>query len=155
MICSCGARYPDSDEFCIYCGARNPQYQPPDPNEHLSSGALDPGQPLYPGQPPYPGQTPTYGQTPYPEQQPSYGQQPYQDQYSNSPQANGAATGSLVCGIIGFFVAGLILGLVAITQSKKAKRLGYVGGKATAGMVLGVIDVIAWAILVVLMLIAS
>ena len=41
--------------------------------------------------------------------------------------------------------------MIAITQGRKAKRLGYVGAKATVGIVLGVIDIVAWAIIVILM----
>ena len=64
-------------------------------------------------------------------------------------QASKTATSSLVCGIVGLFVAGIILGIVAIAQGNKAKQLGYQGGKATAGIVLGIIDIV----LVVLFLI--
>ena len=64
-------------------------------------------------------------------------------------QASKAATSSLVCGIVGLFVAGIILGIIAIAQGNKAKQLGYQGGKATAGIVLGIIDIV----LVVLFLI--
>ena len=58
---------------------------------------------------------------------------------------SGAATGSLVCGIIGLIVFGLILGIVAIVMSMNAKKQGYKGGKATAGLVLGIIDIVGWA----------
>ena len=64
-------------------------------------------------------------------------------------QAAKAATSSLVCGIVGLLVAGIILGIIAIAQGNKAKQLGYQGGKATAGIVLGIIDIV----LVVLFLI--
>lgn len=57
-------------------------------------------------------------------------------------QASKTATSSLVCGIVGLFVAGIILGIVAIAQGNKAKQLGYQGGKATAGIVLGIIDIV-------------
>jgi uncharacterized Tic20 family protein len=45
-----------------------------------------------------------------------------------------AARTSLILGIIGLFVFGIILGPLAIVKAKKAERLGV---KATAGMVLG------------------
>jgi uncharacterized membrane protein YidH (DUF202 family) len=45
-----------------------------------------------------------------------------------------AARTSLILGIIGLFVLGIVLGPLAIMQAKKAERLG---SKATAGMVLG------------------
>ena len=58
---------------------------------------------------------------------------------------DGAATGAIVCGIIGLFVAGLILGIIAIVQATKAKKLGCASGKATAGIVLGVCAIVGWA----------
>lgn len=69
------------------------------------------------------------------------------------------ATASVVCGVIGLFVFGIILGGVAIAKASAAKRLiaeqpdRYTGGgKATAGFVLGVIDVVGAVIgLIVLM----
>jgi hypothetical protein len=81
-------------------------------------------------------------------------QPPYPLQLPNAP---GAVT-SLVCGIIGmvFACAGLVLGIIAIMQSKKAKRTikeyprTYGGqGLATAGLVLGIIATVwgsFWAI---------
>ncbi len=62
-------------------------------------------------------------------------------------QASKTATSSLVCGIVGLFVAGIILGIVAIAQGNKAKQLGYQGGKATAGIVLGIIDIVLLVLL--------
>jgi len=61
------------------------------------------------------------------------------------------ATASLVCGIVGFVCFGFILGVVAIILGVYARRdiegsagrLGG-GGLATAGIVLGVIDIVAW-----------
>lgn len=68
------------------------------------------------------------------------------------PNAPGA-TASLVCGIIGLFVVGLILGIIAIVQGNKAKRLiaqnpdMYGGsGFASAGVVLGIIDLVLFVI---------
>jgi len=101
------------------------------------------GQPPSPYAPPPPGyqQTPPYG----------YGQ-PYQPNYYNAHghPGSGAATASLVCGIISLFFAGLILGIIAITQGRKAKRFGYMGGRATAGIVMGIIGIIGWVIIVIL-----
>ena len=53
----------------------------------------------------------------------------------------GAATGSLVCGIIAvvcwFFgyttIVSLILGIIGLVMASKAKKEGYVGGMRTAG----------------------
>lgn len=66
-------------------------------------------------------------------------QQPYQDTQnirSISPEASKAKTTSLVLGIIGLFLLGIILGPIAIMQANKAERLGE---RATAGKVLGYI----------------
>lgn len=66
-------------------------------------------------------------------------------------QGNSAATVGLVCGIIsavcplilsGSLIAdiiGMILGIVAIAQSQKAKDLGVRGGMQTAGLALGIV----------------
>ena len=126
MTCSCGAQIAEGTNYCAICGASILQNQQP-----------------YQGQP-YPGQQNNPGQPYYPNQQNNYQNTNNQDNRA----ANSAATASLVCGIIGFFIAGLILGIIAIAQGNKAKRLGYIGGKATAGIVLGVIDIIAWAFII-------
>ena len=124
MACPrCGAQNTDDSIFCKQCGERLGNSQP------------------YGGQQ---GYQPLYGQ---PNQQ-SY-QHPYYEQQYRA--ADSAATGAMVCGIIGLFVAGLILGIVALVQGNKAKKMGYVGGKATAGIVLGIIDIAAWAIILIAM----
>ncbi|MCL2342847.1 MAG: zinc-ribbon domain-containing protein [Firmicutes bacterium] len=69
-------------------------------------------------------------------------QAPYNYMSPQNQAAESAATTSMVCGIVGFFIAGVVLGIIAIIQSRKAQKLGYVGGKATAGLVLGIIDII-------------
>ena len=66
------------------------------------------------------------------------------------------AVASLVCGILGFFICGLVLGIIAITKAQEAKRaIGsdprYTGGgMATAGMVLGIIDLVGFVITVLI-----
>jgi len=69
----------------------------------------------------------------------------------------GKATGALVCGIIGLFLCGIILGPVAIylgTQAKKEIRTsdGRLKGEgmATAGIVMGVIAVIGFVISIII-----
>ena len=62
------------------------------------------------------------------------------------------AVASLVLGILGFFICGLVLGIIAITKAQEAKRAiasdpRYTGaGMATAGMVLGIIDLVGFVI---------
>ena len=78
-----------------------------------------------------------------------------QNQNPMPPQpGKSAATGSLVCGIVslvtwwlGYFaIIGLVLGIVAIVLSIKAKKSGFVGGMATGGMVMGIIGTIVCGI---------
>ncbi|MBT3194799.1 MAG: DUF4190 domain-containing protein [Verrucomicrobia bacterium] len=71
-------------------------------------------------------------------------------QKKNAP----GATSSLVWGILGFLICGLILGIVAISNANKAKKLiqeqpdVYTGdGLATAGLVIGIIDLVAWGLI--------
>jgi hypothetical protein len=71
------------------------------------------------------------------------------------------ATAALVCGIIGLFFCGVILGIVAIVKGNEAKRsiasdptYGG-GGMATAGIVLGILDLIGWAIFLLVRLSAT
>jgi predicted Zn finger-like uncharacterized protein len=63
------------------------------------------------------------------------------------------AVASLVWGILGLFICGFIFGIVAITQANSAKKLIaanpelYTGeGIATAGMVMGIIDLVGWGL---------
>jgi len=56
---------------------------------------------------------------------------------SQKHPGEGSAVASLVCGILGFCTVPIILSIIAIVQGDKAKKLGYTGGMATAGTVLG------------------
>jgi len=135
MTCSCGAQIAEGTNYCAVCGAAILQYQQPDQGQPYQGQPYHPGQQYYPDQPNYQNQ-----------------QNYYQNASNqNNRAANSAATASLACGIIGLIVAGLILGIIAIVQGNKAKRLGYAGGKATAGIIMGVIDIVAWALIIMLM----
>lgn len=78
-------------------------------------------------------------------------------QRSPLPKENApGATAAMVCGIVGVFVVGLVLGIIAIALAAKAKRLiaaeplRYGGrGMATTGLVLGIIDVCVWGLIIV------
>jgi len=68
------------------------------------------------------------------------------------------AVSSLVCGIFGFLIFGLILGPIAIILGMQAKaeinqnpREIQGNGQATAGIIIGVVDIVAWIILVILL----
>lgn len=117
-----------------------------------------------------------HGQTPYrqPQIQQPYSQPPQvKQQYNQQMQAqqpyytmpqygvqpvmpgNGLATASLVCGILCLVLplVSLILGIIAIATGASAKNNGFIGGKATAGIVMGIIGT-AWnAIYIILLLI--
>lgn len=93
------------------------------------------------------------------QSQQQYGQQPYytMPQYGVQPvmPGNGLATASLVCGILCLVLplVSLILGIIAIATGASAKNNGFIGGKATAGIVMGIIGT-AWnAIYIILLLI--
>jgi hypothetical protein len=104
------------------------------------------------------GQQPNYGQQSNYGQQPSYGQQPYSySSYGYVPPAqpeSGSATASLVCGSIGIFLClmcslgfiGLGLGIPALILGRKARQAGNTSGIATAGFVLGIVDIILGAL---------
>ena len=71
--------------------------------------------------------------------------------YQQYPQngdvpGKGAATASLVLGIVGFFFAGVVLGIIGLCMASKAKQEGYVGGMRTAGFVLSLLSLILSAI---------
>ncbi|UCM88926.1 DUF4190 domain-containing protein [Streptomyces marincola] len=56
-------------------------------------------------------------------------------------ESSGLATASLVCGIVGLFFAGIILGTIALVLGGVAYRR-VPSGMAKAGMVLGVVDIV-------------
>ena len=78
-----------------------------------------------------------------------YGRQPYYTTPQYGAQmpvpGSGSATASLVCGILSLILpfVSLILGIIAIATGASAKRNGFMGGKATAGIVMGIIGT-AW-----------
>lgn len=95
-------------------------------------------------------------------QQPGYPMSPQGGYYQPTQMAPGAVA-ALVCGIIGIVIycTGLILGIIAITQAKKARdhiamnpQLYGGGGMATAGMVLGIIATIIGGLAVCLWAVA-
>jgi hypothetical protein len=134
-----------------------------DPNRSGQTPGSDPtnspyGQDQYGQSQPGPGQ---YGQNQYEQNQygqGQYGQSPYgQDQYGQQPGYQGGMQGypggmqgnaaqgqkhkttSIVLGVVGLFILGIVLGPLALWQAGKAERLGV---KATAGKVLGWIAIV-------------
>lgn len=67
--------------------------------------------------------------------------------YAAAPPQNGPGTTALVCGIIGLFFCGIILGVVAIIQGRKGKALAAQGlatngSSANAGYILGIVAIV-------------
>jgi len=64
--------------------------------------------------------------------------------YNPNLKKDSQATASLVCGIVGLFLAGIILGIIAIVEANqsKAKTNNVFSSKAKAGFILGIIDII-------------
>jgi len=64
----------------------------------------------------------------------------------------GKATAALICGIVGLFFFGPILGTIAIVMAKQAEAQGT---KATGGKVLGWIDVVFGALVIGYFIVAT
>lgn len=148
----CSKRISDKASACIECGF-------PLVNLHTASSSKAESAPVYdrsqlPVQPASPmAETIKYqgsyqGQHNYSPQQLHY----YQHDYKQ--EANTAATISATCAIIGIFFmpASIVLGIIALVQRSKAKKLGYsydrntenrfIGDKTRSGIVLGIIDIV-------------
>ena len=103
------------------------------PRNDRTPGDNDPNAPRHQQQPGY-----EQGQQPY--QQSGYQQGDYQQGPGYGP---GAAQGenhkrnSVILGVVGLFLFGIVLGPLAIWQASKAETLGV---RSTAGKVLGWID---------------
>jgi uncharacterized protein DUF4190 len=77
----------------------------------------------------------SYDAPPPPQGGSPYGAPPSAQPSSSKP------TWALVCGIVGLFCFGIILGPVAIVLGRQAQREGNPGGIAKAGEILGYVDV--------------
>ena len=152
----CNKEISDKAEACIGCG------YPIASSDNTTQNKAN-NSPLPPpfSQPPATYQSSYNTYSTYSGQQAHQGQPPFQQNYAPSQEiyyqqvlqqnnytAEKAANSSLTCGIVGFFFAGLILGIIAIAKGCKAKNLGYTGSTATAGIVIGIIDIIAWVLII-------
>lgn len=74
--------------------------------------------------------------------------------YSQTKSANGLAIAALVCGLVGIFVLNIVLGPLAIILGSvgwnRANQGAQSKGMAIAGVVLGVIDVVLFALFIAL-----
>ncbi len=157
----CGNPIQADAKFCPYCGQANVAVKVtycPHCGSPVPAGATvceSCGQPVHahaaaPQQAMPPQSYPAQNQAPAYQGQPQMYSQPAP---ATSSPGSGAATVSLVCGIIslvlplvlgGFLItdiAGIVLGIVAIMQSSKAKKLGTSGGMQMGGLACGVIGI--------------
>lgn len=74
---------------------------------------------------------------------------------TDAEPGSGKATASLICGIIGLLCFGPVLGIISICLSISAKNEGNTSGVATAGLVLGIIDIIGAIISLLLVIIPN
>ena len=135
----CSFEQNDSAAFCEKCGANlKPAQQPLEQNPYQQQ----------PQQP--------YGQqNPY-QQQPQQPYQPYPPPYPPSAYdigpAQKQAKSAMICGIIGLFCFGLIIGIIALvmgiqSRAKLVKANVQEGqGQALAGIILGIIGLVGWAV---------
>lgn len=78
--------------------------------------------------------------------------------YANTPAGapvkapqpgKGFAIAAMVCGIVSFFCFGIVLGVLAIVFGVVAKKKGYMGAMATAGIVCGVVGLALYVVTMV------
>ena len=148
MVCSCGGRYPDSDEFCPFCNSRNAEYTIPaqsqkenEPEPNFSAHNFVQCKNCSRNIPASADKCPICGAFPSLQDE----QQQYQEQLANS-----CANIAIVCGILGLLVAGPIFGSIAIFQGLKARRLGFIGGRATNAVILGILAIVFWLLIMFL-----
>lgn len=88
-----------------------------------------------------------------------YGPNGYNNQYDNNfdrygrqEKTPGLAIAGLVCGIVGFFWYGFILGTLALIFGAVSRSKCPPGrtGMSTAAIVLGVVDIIGWVLILCL-----
>ncbi|MFA5781374.1 MAG: DUF4190 domain-containing protein, partial [Bacteroidales bacterium] len=79
--------------------------------------------------------------------------------YSDDPKTNGSALTGFILSLVGLFLFGFILGVLAIIFSaiglgkiKKDSSKWKGKGLAIAGLIIGIIDIIGWLILIALIL---
>jgi len=158
MVCSCGGRYPDSDEFCPFCNCRNNDYIIATPETAVNTQEFS-----EPGFVPCKncGRTingsaykcPICGVLLSDAQSPRSAQTYYSEDMENIQQkriADSCANIAIICGVLGLLIAGQIFGFIAIFQGRKAKRLGYSGRRASVAIVFGVIAIAFWLFLMFL-----
>lgn len=138
-------------------------YPPPPEHPEGQGGDAAPepgagGTPPPGGYPPPPGGYPPPAYPPPPPAAPyGYAGQPYGTPGYGAPRTSQKAVWALVLGIASFFCCGIITGIVAIVLGKQAgdeiARSGGMltgGGMAKAGLILGILGVLASILTIVL-----
>ncbi len=133
---SCGAEMNDNDRFCMSCGADNKVEATVAPEADTTSSYSEPAPVVEPApsysEPVTAAPTYTYDNTAY---------------SAPASAGDGKATASMVCGIVGMVLCCCgPLGVVALILGILAKKEGNTSGKATAGIVMGIIIVVLWVI---------
>ena len=64
-------------------------------------------------------------------------------------KADGKAIGSLVCGIVGLFIFGIILGIIALVLANKSIKENGPTTAAKAGRILGIISIVVFFIMLI------
>ena len=157
MYCSkCGRELPEGADFCPTCGIvidKNPmtveeylQKRDAESSNGNASGTYNDNSTT--------SAQGTYNQGAY--NQNIYTQNPYsqnnydQDRYMQQ-MIEGKATTSVICGVVGLFFFPPILGIIAIINAASyRKKIGFFSGKAKAGLILGILDLVLWVLMIVM-----
>lgn len=75
--------------------------------------------------------------------------QPAYNRPAPAQNGKGLAIASMVLGIVSLIMFALIAGTLAVVFGAMAKKKGYTGGMATAGLVLGVIGLATWLLMMI------
>lgn len=136
---NCGAKMNETEKFCPNCGTDNGADM--GVNQNMEQPNMN-----YNAQPNY-NQQPNMNYN----QQPNMNYGPQQNMnYNGGVQAkySGLAIASFVCSMVGIFIFGLIMGILAVCFAAAAKNRAKSfpdekgRGLATAGLVIGIIEII-------------
>ena len=152
---NCGTSMNEAERFCPNCGTDNGADMGGNPNMQQQPNMNYNQQPNYNGQP-----NMNYG----PQQNMNYG--PQQNMNYNGvaqDKYNPFAIASFVCSIVGIFLFGLIMGILsvifAVVAKNRAKTFPNEKGRglATAGLVIGIIEIIimVWVMITASAIISS
>ena len=67
----------------------------------------------------------------------------------NQNKADGKAIASLVLGIVGLFIFGIVLGIIALVLANSSIKANGPTGVAKAGKVLGIISIVIFVVMLI------